>query len=148
MRASARVVVLAAIGGIWIASLALPAVHLPSGAAYDGLELLRRAWAAPRAGVFSWYANPLFVCAALLYGFGKLRAAGVVSGLALLLGLTSFAAEPVARASGAAVPPLRFGIGFYLWVTALAGLCAWCWVCVARQRFAASAAGSAAQVRD
>ena len=135
MSARARGALLAAITAAWLVSLALPAVYLPSGTAYGGLELLRRAWAAPQAGILAWYANPLFVCAVSLGALGWLRTAGVLSGVALVLALTSFAAEPLARASGAAVPALTWGIGFYLWLAALASLCVATWALVARGHF-------------
>lgn len=144
MGGRARGVLLAAIAIAWLSSLALPAVHLPSGTAYGGFELLRRAWAAPQAGIFAWYANPLFIGAALLGVLGWMRTAGVLASVALFLGLTSFAAEPLARASGAAVPPLTWGIGFYLWLASLAALCVSMWVFVARQHFG----GISMQTRD
>ncbi len=148
MSTLARRALFAGIAAAWLASLALPAIHLPSGAAYDGAELLRRAWAAPRAGVYAWYANPLFVAASVAAVLRWLRAAGVLSGVALVLALTSFAARPLARASGVAVPDWSFGAGFYLWLAALAALCAAAWGCVACERSTASAAGGKPAERD
>ncbi|HEY8520281.1 MAG TPA: hypothetical protein VIN61_09385 [Gammaproteobacteria bacterium] len=120
---------------LWAASLALPAVQIASsGQTYAGLDLLLGGFRAARAHVYAWYANPLFVVAALLGAAGMARAAGVLSAVALLLGLSSFFAADTARAAGMAVPQLDWRVGFYVWLAALAALCTWSWAYVACDR--------------
>lgn len=126
---------LVAVAVVWAASLVLPAVEIASsGRAYAGFELLLGGFRAARAGVYAWYANPLFVIAVLLGAAGRARAAGVISSVALLLGLTSLYAADAARAAGMTVPQLSWRIGFYVWLAALAALCTWSWAYVAWDR--------------
>jgi hypothetical protein len=125
---------LAAIAVPWITALFLPAIRIVGGPPVRGLELLEHGWRAAESGVLAWCANPLFGVAMLLAAVGAYAAAGCVSGVGLVLALTSFAAPQVARASGAAVPELYFEPGFYLWLLACLALPAWCWSALWRRR--------------
>ena len=121
---------LVTIVALWAASLALPAVRVAGGPDLDGFDILRQGWQGARAGVFAWYANPLFVIAVCMGLFAWQRCAGVISGLALVLALTSFAASELAQGSGTAATALFFDIGFYLWLAAQMGLLLWSWAFV------------------
>lgn len=111
---------------LWASSLALPAIAPRNGEVLTGFDALLRGWRAAEAGVYSWYANPLFVLATIASVFGRFRTAAVLAGLGLLLALTSFAASALARNSGIPAPELGFGPGFYLWLAAQTGLLLWC----------------------
>lgn len=111
---------------VWLASLALPALQTAGGQSLDGFEMLVRGWTGFRSGVVSWYANPLLVIAVILAWRRRERSALAVSGLALLLALSSFAAGATARWAGVLVPDFGFRIGFYVWLTAHLGLVATC----------------------
>ena len=143
-----RWTVLAFISALWLLSLALPAVEV-SGTSVRGHVLLARGWRATDAGVLAWYANPLFVaafCASLL---SRHRTAGVLSSLSLLLALTSFASEELARARGVAVPAVAFASGFYVWLAASSMLAVWSWMLAAQaSRFGARTSAVSPDNRD
>jgi len=102
---------------------------------------LLRGWQGIRAGVVAWCANPLFVAALAAGALERLRAAAIMSGLALALGLTSFVAEATARARGVPVPPLAFRSGFYLWLAAFGALFACTFLAARHERSDHGAAG-------
>jgi len=129
-REAVRWAMLATIVALWAASLALPAVRVAGGPDLDGFDILRQGWQGARAGVFAWYANPLFVVAVGMGLFAWQRCAGVIAGLALVLALTSFAASELAQGSGIAATTLSFDFGFYLWLAAQLGLLLWSWAFV------------------
>ena len=105
---------------LWCVSLALPAVDISFGPAASGFDVLQQGAGGWRDGVFAWYANPLFLLAAGLVWFEFPRFATAAAVVALALGLSSFAAESTAANAGRTVPPFSFGLGFYLWLVALA----------------------------
>lgn len=111
---------------LWVLSLALPAIAPSNGQVLTGLDALLRGWQAAQAGVYSWYANPLFVLASIASVLGRFRTASVLGGVGLLLALTSFAASALARNRGIPAPELGFGPGLYLWLAAQLGLLLWC----------------------
>jgi hypothetical protein len=111
---------------LWAASLALPAISPSNGQVLTGFDALVKGWQGAQAGVYSWFANPLFVFASIASVFGRFRTAAVLAGFAVLLALTSFAASALARNRGIPAPELGFGPGFYLWLAAQAGLALWC----------------------
>ena len=47
----------------WVVALVLPALQLGEGAPLTGWTLLINGWRATGAGVWAWFANPLFICA-------------------------------------------------------------------------------------
>lgn len=133
---NARGIAPAAIALVWMLSLALPAIEVSGGPTLSGFELLLRGWEGASRGVFAWFANPLFIGALALTLARRDGAAGVVSTLALALGLTSFATEAVIGRVQP-VPELTLLAGFYVWLAALAALCAFClraWLAVRRFR--------------
>lgn len=111
---------------LWAFSLALPAIAPGGGQGLTGLDALLKGWQAAQAGVYSWYANPLFVLASIASVFGRFRTAAVLAGVGVLLALTSFAASALARSRGIPAPELGLGPGFYLWLAAQLGLLLWC----------------------
>lgn len=112
----------------WVVALVLPALQLGEGAPLTGWTLLINGWRATGAGVWAWFANPLFICAVALLLVRRARAAGVLAALALVLGLSSLATGASVVRAGYSVPALSFGPGFYLWLTSLFALCLWAWV--------------------
>jgi len=101
---------------LWAVSLALPAMSVEGGPVLRGIDVLRRGWQASDAGVYAWFANPLFLAACAAGWRGLRGPAFVLAGAACVLALTSFATRGVAAASGAAVPVFVFHAGFYLWL--------------------------------
>ena len=112
----------------WAAALALPAVQPGEGAPLSGWTLLTNGWRAADAGIWAWFANPLFFCSVAFLLAGRHGAARVLAALALLLGLSSLAAGPLAARAGYSIPVLSFRAGFWLWLMSLFALCAWTWI--------------------
>ena len=103
----------------------MPAITARGAPPFSGFDLLVQGWQGASRGVFAWYANPLFVLAVVLGAMNRLRLAGAASGIAMVLGLTSFAMEAALRNSMEAVPPMTLRAGFYLWLCALAAMFMW-----------------------
>lgn len=122
--------------GLWLVSLALPAVHVEGGPDFNGFYVLMRGWSAWRDGVYAWLANPLLLGACALGWFRVHLTTAILAGTALLLAVTSWWAPDMARAGGRALPELTYGIGFFVWLAAHA-------VC-----FAALAVGYASRIRS
>lgn len=112
----------------WAAALALPALQPGEGAPLSGWILLTNGWRAADAGIWAWFANPLFFCSVAFLLTGRDRAARVLAAFALLLGLSSLAAGPLAARAGYSIPILSFRAGFWLWLMSLFALCAWTFV--------------------
>ena len=127
MKRTDRLAVLVVFLG-WLAALALPALQFGEGAPLSGWTLLINGWRAAGAGIWAWFANPLFFCAAALLLAGRDRAARAIAALALLLGLSSLATAPLAARAGYTIPILSFRPGFWLWLLSLLALCALTWV--------------------
>lgn len=106
----------------------MPAVQPGVGAPLSGWTLLTNGWRAADAGIWAWFANPLFFGSVALLLAGRDRAARVLAALALLLGLSSLAAGPLAARAGFSIPDLSFRAGFWLWLMSLLALFAWTWV--------------------
>lgn len=125
-----RVVRLVAVGIslVWIGAMFPAALQPVGGEPLTGWDLLTTGWRAASAGIWAWFANPLFVCAVCLLLIGRAQAAGVLAGLALVLGISSLASGALAARAGYPVPPMFFGAGFYLWLTALFSLWLWAWM--------------------
>lgn len=104
---------------VWGIALILPAVELTEGPSFSGLSMLLSGWEAARFGVVSWYANPLFVLGVALGCSGRLHAAAVASGLAVVAALTSFAAPMTVSASGMPLPAFEFRAGVFVWMMAI-----------------------------
>ena len=112
----------------WLTALALPALQPGDGAPLSGWMLLINGWRAAGAGIWAWFANPLFLCSAALLLAGRDRMARVLAALALLLGLSSLATGLLAARAGYSIPTLSFRPGFWLWLMSLFALCTWAWV--------------------
>lgn len=112
----------------WAAALALPALQPGEGAPLSGWTLLTNGWRAADAGIWAWFANPLLFCSVACLLAGRYRAARVLASLALLLGLSSLAAGPLAERAGYSIPALSFRAGFWLWLMSLAAFCTWAWM--------------------
>lgn len=110
------------VAGLWTASLFMPAVELASGEVYSGWSLLVQGWQAVRFGILSWFSNPFFILAVIAGVGGFRRTALVISGVGLVLALTSFAVVPIARDAGLPLPEIRLAYGFYLWLFAQGAL--------------------------
>ena len=111
----------------WLVSLALPALQAGEGVPLTGWTLLLDGWRAAGAGVWAWFANPLFFCSIGLLLAGRYTAARVLAALTLLLGFSSLATGPLAARAGYSIPELSFGSGFWIWLSSLLALCAWTW---------------------
>jgi len=128
---------LAAMLGLWVAALFLPAIMVPGGPALSGLDVLVRGWRALDAGVYAWLANPLFMAAWVSCWRRRYVLAGTLSGVGAVLALTSFAAAGLARSVGSAVPDVTLAAGFYLWLAAQLGILAVAWISEFRTRYTA-----------
>lgn len=110
-----------AIGLLWAASLALPALAA-GGRSFTGFELLLQGWQGASRGVYAWFANPLFIAALVCALFARDAAAAGLAGIAALLGGTSVFAESALRDRMSTVPDIELHVGFYLWMVALVAL--------------------------
>lgn len=110
---------------LWLLSLPLPAVDVAGGPELSGVRVLREGWRAADSGVLAWFANPLFLISCAFGFLNRPKLASPVAGTALVLALTSFAAQAIARTGGASVPELRFELGFYVWLLAVSVWCVW-----------------------
>jgi hypothetical protein len=117
--------VLASVLGLWVLSLALPALAVRGGPEATGWRLLLEGWKAVDGGVFAWFANPAFVVALILASASRWRSAAVMAGLGVAFALSSFATEQILSAGGAATPPLDLRVGFALWLAAQILLLGW-----------------------
>jgi hypothetical protein len=102
--------------GLWVVSLALPAVAIVGGPVLRGSDLLLRGWEALDSGVYAWLANPLFVIAVVLCVSGARRIARAVVLLALVIAVTSFRAAAALERAGTDVPDFTFASGLYVWL--------------------------------
>lgn len=111
----------------WLASLALPAIALPGGDAYSGLRILLEGWRSVSLGIPSWCANPALVLALVLSVLQRERSAAVVSGLSLVVAVSSVAAAWFASLNAVTLPDFQFRSGFFLWLSSpfavFAGTC-------------------------
>lgn len=94
----------------------------------SGWALLKTGWRGPSVGIWAWYANPLFLLALGASVTRRISAAAVAAGLALILGLTSFAVEEFAALAGIQTPVIFLQSGFFIWFTAILVLWGSAWV--------------------
>lgn len=116
------------VAAVFAVAMTLPSLNVPGVRVYSGLDLLFEGWQGVRAGVFAWFANPLFLVGLLLAIGDFRRGAGIASGFGCVLALTSFASGPIARSNGVAVPEIGFLMGFYVWLGAQLALLGWSWL--------------------
>ncbi len=120
-----RLLLVAALAAVWGASLAVPALQVAGGPLLRGVDVLLEGWKAGSHGVIAWYANPVLAAALLLAALGGDAAAAVLSGLALLLALSSFALEPILALQMPRVPAVTLLPGFFVWLAAIVALFVW-----------------------
>lgn len=119
---------LTAVVAIWAASLALPALAIEGAAVLTGWDVLRTGWQGAGVHLLAWYANPLFVAGVVAVAARYYGLAGVVSGLGVVLALTSFAAREIAAGAGFPLPALLLRAGFFVWLGALCALMVLSWL--------------------
>lgn len=127
----------AALGGIvaaWGLSLALPALAVRGGPTLSGFDLLIQGWQGASRGIVAWFANPAFVLAVAASAVRLHGTAGVLSGVSLVLALTSFAVADVASLRLSSVPDVELRVGFFLWLASLLALFLSSWTSVFLQR--------------
>ncbi len=120
-----RAALLVTLVALWAVSLAAPALRVAGGPMLRGIDVLLQGWQAASHGLVAWYANPLLAAALLLAALGRIAGAAVLSGLALLLALSSFAIGPILALQMAHVPAVTLLPGFYAWLAAIIALLAW-----------------------
>jgi hypothetical protein len=110
------------LGGLclFVLSLLLPAILSDSFPAQSGLELLRQRAEFSRNGIYAWYANPLLAVALVLCWLGLFRSGLATAVVAALLALSIFLAPGALERAGTVVPEFRYGLGFYMWLGAVA----------------------------
>ena len=106
----------------------LDALHPQGARPLTGWELLTTGWRAAEAGIWAWFANPLFGLAVCLLLMRRAQAAGAAAGMALVLALSSLATGALAVRARYVIPALAFGSGFYLWLVSLFAMWLWAWM--------------------
>ena len=112
----------------WVGALFLDALHPQGARPLTGWELLTTGWRAAEAGIWAWFANPLFGLAVCLLLMRRAQAAGAAAGMALVLALSSLATGALAVRARYVIPALAFGSGFYLWLVSLFAMWLWAWM--------------------
>lgn len=104
--------------GLWLASLALPALGARGGPVLTGYEVLAQGFGAWRYGVLAWFANPALLAGVVAHIGGWARSALALFAAGLVLALSSYWSGEIAAAFGRSVPELFFASGFYCWLAA------------------------------
>lgn len=104
--------------GLWGASFFLPAAEINGTLRLTGYRVFMIGIDALAAGMPGWLANPLLFAAVAAGLMHRLVLASILSGIAVLLTLTSFYAPTLARAQGIPIEQLTFKAGFFLWLAA------------------------------
>ena len=118
MRFARRLVLASA--GLWLISLALPAIDGPGFPALTGFDVLRQGAGAWRDGVVAWYANPALAGSLALTWLGRFRPGLAFAALSLALAVSSYWAGSAAESAGRSVPAFGYSIGFQVWLAAIA----------------------------
>jgi len=103
----------------WLVALLLPALEPEGATSLSGWALLKTGWRGPGVGIWAWYANPLFLLALGASVTRRISAAAVAAGLALILGLTSFAVEEFTALAGIQTSAIVLQSGFFIWFAAI-----------------------------
>jgi hypothetical protein len=107
---------------------------VPMARSSYGYELLLMGWVVILDGTLAWLANPLMLIAVSISGLGTNRAAAkILSVLAIVLGLQSYAFDGVPFTGGSSAADNlnsldRLGLGFYLWMASLLAFAAYCFL--------------------
>lgn len=106
--------------GLWLISLALPAIDGPGFPALSGYDVLRQGAGAWRDGVVAWYANPALAASLALSWLGRFRPGLALAAMSLALAVSSYWAGSTAESAGLSVPAFGYSIGFHVWLLAIA----------------------------
>lgn len=114
-----------ALGALWLAavlyvvSLNLPALLFAAHEPVSGGSLLAIGWMGFMGGQFAWFANPLWLTAAVFTGTRRYRLAAWFSLAAVLLAQHSFSARHYYFNEAESTPIAGLGTAFWVWVAAL-----------------------------
>ncbi|MGG2041306.1 hypothetical protein [Burkholderia gladioli] len=106
----------------YVLSLLLPAMYFEKEPALSGLALLGQGWFGLLTLNPSWLANPLYLVAAVQLARRRDSRAAAFGGAALACALCSFFTRNWYFNEANATPIAGLGIGFYVWLLALAAL--------------------------
>lgn len=88
-----------------------------------GLRAFAVGWSGILAGVFGWYANPMWALAALLAFFGRRLPAAGAGVIAVFIGCTTFGIIgrelPADEGNVVKTQVIRLLPGFYVWIASL-----------------------------
>jgi hypothetical protein len=101
--------------GIYGLSLALPGINC-AGAHVAGWKILAYGWFGAFALDFAWYANPLYLAAAVFLLAGWYRTARVLTWAAVLVACLAFFTKNWYFNESYPSPITSLGIGFYVWL--------------------------------
>ena len=105
--------------GLFLVACALPCLQMKTEALYGGVILLM-GWMGMFAGVWGWFANPLFLLGLLFGALGKRVPAMVFGALAVLVALTVFGSvgKELPGDEGGVTKTAIVGLmpGAYLWL--------------------------------
>ncbi len=116
VKASTKILYLAAL--LWVISITLPALIFYGGDKAYGFMLLLIGWAGILSGSFAWFANPLFIYCVACAQDGK-KIAYLPALFAVILASTTFLFSESANFNIGSMQLYGYGIGFYLWLTAM-----------------------------
>ena len=104
--------------GLWVVSCLLPAAEINESIQLTGYRVFFIGLDALAAGMPGWLANP-FAAAAIVSGLlRRMTLATALSGVAVVLTLSSLYAPALARSRGMPIEQVEFKIGFFLWLAA------------------------------
>lgn len=106
----------------YLLSLLLPAMYFDKEPALSGLALLGQGWFGLLTLNPAWLANPLYLFAAVQFARRRDGRAAAFGGAALACALCSFFTKDWYFNEAKATPIAGLGIGFYVWLLALAAL--------------------------
>ncbi len=98
-------------------SLRLPALLFDEHGPLSGGHVLGWGWWGLLTLDFAWFANPAFFLALIAIIAKRYRFAQVGSGIALILGASSFLADEWWFNEGSGTPIAGLGIAFYVWMS-------------------------------
>ena len=110
----------------WVASLVFAALLTRNGPVF-GLQLLVGGAFGVLVGQFAWYANPAYFLALYWIVMFKPKQARIASSLSLALALLPLISRRVWLHEGFSTPITGYGIGFMLWLGAIALVCVVTW---------------------
>lgn len=97
-------------------SLVLPALLFNSHSPIWGYEVLMWGWWGVLVHQVAWFANPIYASALINYRFKRRKSAITSAAVAVLVGLTSFAADGWWFNEAGPTSITALGPGFYAWI--------------------------------